>query len=842
MHAAAGKRLAGKPRELIALAAASLACVLVVAAGIVSGGVLPLPALGDQPVAAVGLIAGVALFAAALIALTVVRAKREERRAVTEVTGLKRSLAAADSIIRSEPQVLLFWEQDQPLRVVTHTLRDISGLPETPDKFLRFGHWLEPASAASLKPAIDTLFSRGQPFNLIVRTVTGGHVEAEGRTAGGRAVLRFRDVAGHRDEVARILAQHQRLAREVRASRALLDALPIPVWLRAKDGRLTWVNSAYVRAVEARSRAEVQERQIELLEQRQRRAAARVLARGESYRTRVPLIVGGERRPHDVTVIPFEDATAAAAVDVLAIEKSQGELERQAVPYDRTLDRVATAVAIFNAQQQLVFFNEAYRKLWQLDDAWLKTRPTEGAVLDRLRELGRLPQVVNYAEWKANILAGYGENPIEDDTWLLPDGRTLQVRPEKRSDGGITYLFVDDTERLAMERDHTALIGVQRETLDSLKEGVALFGTDGRLKLFNLALAEFWQISPRTLAEEPHVDEFIALARELFDEPQTWSRISRAVTAFNEMREEFGGQMLRSDGKIIDYVSMPLLDGATLMTFADVTRSRDYERALEERNDALVAADRMKNAFISHVSYELRTPLTNIIGFSDLLGNPHIGVLNDKQQEYLGDISNSSKELLAIIDDILTLATIDAGTMELKQSRVDIPAVIDAAILGVREAAQRARLSLHIGVADGATSFIADEARVRQILFNLLSNAVGFSKPGDTITITCRRDGPMMAFTVEDQGVGIPQEEQWKVFDRFESRSHGSSHRGAGLGLSIVKSLVELHGGNVALESEPGHGTRVTVRLPVAGRPDKAPQALPQDGPEGPLTASGTRG
>jgi signal transduction histidine kinase len=287
---------------------------------------------------------------------------------------------------------------------------------------------------------------------------------------------------------------------------------------------------------------------------------------------------------------------------------------------------------------------------------------------------------------------------------------------------------------------------------------------------------------------------------------------------------------------------MPLLDGATLITFADVTRSRDYERALEERNDALVAADRMKNAFISHVSYELRTPLTNIIGFSDLLGNPHIGVLNEKQTEYLGDIFNSSKELLAIIDDILTLATIDAGTMELKQSPVDVAAVIDAAILGVREAAQRARLSLHIGVADDATSFIADEARVRQILFNLLSNAVGFSKPGDTITITCRRDGPMMAFTVEDQGVGIPPEEQWKVFDRFESRSHGSSHRGAGLGLSIVKSLVELHGGNVSLESEPGHGTRVTVRLPVAGRPDKAPLALPQEGPEGPLTATGTRG
>src|SRR6185436_15881692 len=175
-------------------------------------------------------------------------------------------------------------------------------------KFVRFGQWLEASSAAALKPALDALFTSGHPFNLIVRSMAGGHLEAEGRTAGGRAVLRFRDVAGHRDEVARILAQHQRLAREVRASRALLDALPIPVWLRSKDGRLTWVNNAYVRAVEARSRAEVQERQL--------RAAARVLARGESYRGRLPLIVGGERKPHDVTVLPFEDATAAAAVDV----------------------------------------------------------------------------------------------------------------------------------------------------------------------------------------------------------------------------------------------------------------------------------------------------------------------------------------------------------------------------------------------------------------------------------------------------------------------------------------------------------------------------------------------
>jgi signal transduction histidine kinase len=840
MQSAGGNgRFGSTRRELVALLAASLACVLAIIAGIASGG-STLLGLSLDALPLIAIIAGIILLGLTLAWLTAGKARREVRAARGESADLKRSLAAADSIIRSEPQILVFWEQNQPLRIVAHSLRGIPGLPDNADQLLRFGNWLEPGSAAILKPALDALFTAGHSFNLILRTLAGGHVEAEGRTAGGRAILRLRDVAGHRDEVARVQAEHQRLAREVRASRALLDTLPMPVWLRGKDGRITWVNNAYVKAVEAHSRAEVQERQLELLEQRQRKTAARALARGDSYRGRIALTVGGERRQHEVTVIPFEDATAAAAIDVTAIERSQGEIDRQIAAYDRTLDRVATAVAIFNQQQQLVFFNEAYGRLWKLDADWLRSRPTDGAVLDRLRELGRLPEVVNYPEWKAKALACYGEAATQEDWWHLPDGRMLHVAAEKRSDGGVTYLFTDETDRVALEREHNALIDVQRETLDSLKEGVAVFGPDGRLKLFNTAFAEIWALSRRELGESPHIDEVIAHARTRYDDSPTWARIGGAVTSFSEEREAFEGQMVRPDTTIVDFAVMPLPDGATLLTFADVTDAKRYERALEERNEALVAADRMKNAFIGHVSYELRTPLTNIIGFSDLLANPQIGVLNEKQHEYLEDISLSSKTLLAIIDDILTLATMDAGTMELNLGPVDVRAVIDAAILGIRESAQRARLSLHIAVADDARQFIADEARVRQILFNVLSNAVGFSKPGDAIRIACWREQGMMVFAVEDQGVGIPKDQQWRVFERFETRSQGSGHRGAGLGLSIVKSLVELHGGSVTLDSEPGLGTRVVVRLPEQGLPGKMEEPPPQQGPTGTLSTGGS--
>jgi signal transduction histidine kinase len=226
-----------------------------------------------------------------------------------------------------------------------------------------------------------------------------------------------------------------------------------------------------------------------------------------------------------------------------------------------------------------------------------------------------------------------------------------------------------------------------------------------------------------------------------------------------------------------------------------------------------------------HVSYELRTPLTNIIGFSELMMQGLDTELTRKQREYLTDILTSSSTLLAIIDDILDLITIDAGALELKLTPVKVAGIVESAVLGVRDRATRERLNIDIRVDDDADEFIADEQRVRQVLYNLLSNAIGFSKPGDTVTVSAWREAGMMAFAVEDQGLGIPKEEQRRVFERFESRTQGSKHRGAGLGLSIVKSLVELHGGVMALESEPGRGTRVTVRFPENGTPASAVEA-----------------
>ena len=801
-------------RQLAGLLLAAMACVVALLAAVVAGDHGPADQFNYRHISLIALVAGAGFIAGLIVWHMTSSARREARYAKAESLQLRRNLAAADAIIQAEPQVLVFWEQGQAVRIVAHTLTSVPGLPEHQAEILRFGQWLDAPGAQSLKSALDQLFANGRSFNIILRTLAGGNVEAEGRAAGGRAILRLKDISGYKQELSRISDTHGTLARDIRSSRALLNTLPMPVWLRGPDGRLTWVNAAYVTAVEAQSESEVLEKQLELLESRQRKAVAKALAEGEGYRGRVHLVAGGERKPHDVVVLPVDGVTAGAAIDVTAIDTVQGEFERLIAAYDRTLHRVETSVAIFNRDQQLVFFNDSYFKLWQLDPQWLKTQPTDGAVLDHLREQGKLPPVVNYRDWKNKVLACYKTGAELEDWWHLTDSRILHVMAEQRPDGGVTYLFADETERLSLESRYNALIDVQRETLDSLKEGVAVFGTDGRLKLFNVAFTSIWKIAARVLADGPHVDQVIGLASTLHNDHAAWSQISRAATAFLDEREPFEGRMVRLDQTVIDYALMPLPDGATLLTFADVTDAKRAERALVERNEALVAADRLKTQFIGHISYELRTPLTNIIGFTELIASPFMGDLNDKQREYVADIMSSSKTLLAIIDDILDLATIDAGSLDLKLAPVGVRSIIDAAILGIRERAVRTRLTIDIAVADDVTEFMADEARMRQVLYNLLSNAVGFSKSGDTVHLTCWREAGQIVFTVEDKGVGIPKDQIGRVFQRFESRSQGGKHRGAGLGLSIVKSLVELHGGAIAIDSEENRGTRVTIRLP----------------------------
>ncbi len=754
--------------------------------------------------------------------------RRREAVLAAEVEDLRARFDRARIFLASEPQAFVVWSAPEGEADVSAStlLVDADGAPR---RLLAFGAWLAPKDAQALEAAVGRLRGKGEAFRLSLTGLGGRYFEAEGRAVGGSVVLRIREASGDRMELYSLRERHAETKRALDALRAVLDAAPTPVWLRDDAGRLAYLNAAYVAAVEAKDRDDALERAVELLDQSARAEAAAALARGATWRARVPAVVAGARHVLDVVQTPAP-MPAAMAIDRHEIETMRADLEQQMQSHVRTLDQLPTAVAIFDRKKRLVYNNEAYARLWQLEPRFLDQKPTDGEILDRLRAGERVPAEPDYRAWKERLFEAYrGTEPVRH-TWHLPDGRIIEVVAHPNTQGGVTYLYEDTTKAYDLEARFNALNRTQSETLETLREGVAVFAADGRLSFCNPAFAKLWRLDPQELSDKPRFEALVGKCRTLHDNAETWAALKGFVTSFNDMREGFTRRIERSDGVVLDCTAQSLLDGAALLTFVDVTADVNVERALTDRNKALLAAEKLRNDFIHHISYELRSPLNNINGFVHLLGEESTGPLNARQLEYLGYVSKSSAALLAIIDDILDLATIDEDAMEIEIGDVDVVATMHAAIEGVQDRLAENAIDVQIVAMDNVGSFRGDAKRVRQVLFNLLSNAVGFSSPGQTVTLAALRRDTEVVFKVTDRGRGIPPEVLARVFDRFESHTAGSRHRGVGLGLSIVRAFMELHGGKVLIDSVPGEGTTVTCVFPAAGTQDETRPAASEGG------------
>jgi signal transduction histidine kinase len=767
-------------------------------------------------------LAGLALFFGVLIfaVVTAIMLVRTRERLRVERAGARTEAAAFDGeidrlygLLLAEPQVIVAWSHGTAPQIIGDPSIIASEL--TADRVMTYAAWLRPEQAFLLDAAVERLLTRGEGFSLSLTTATGRYMTAEGRAIGGSAVLRLNDVSGLKKELAELTHRLQKQQSDTDAQRALIDALPSPVWTRDPSGRLAAVNPAFASAVEAGDAASAVANARELLDSSTREEIARCRAANTAYSGRAAVIVAGSRRIFDIFETPVPRGSAGMGRDVTELETLRVDIARAVEAHRRILDQLSTGVAIFGPDHNLAFYNSAYRALWEIDAAFLDQRPADSAVLDQLRAARRLPEQQDFRAWKAQLHRAYRASEPAKYVWHLPDQRTLRVVTTPNPDGGVTYLFDDVTERLNLERRFDALIRVQGETLDNLTEAVALFGSDGRVRLFNPVFEKMWQLSRAMLAEHPHVEAVIAQCRAFHRDEETWQALRSAVTAIGNWDPIFR-RIERTDGSVVDCRTVRLPDGATLVTFQDVTDSVNVERVLIERNEALVEADKIKIDFVHHVSYELRSPLTNIIGFAHFLGDPSTGPLTAKQAEYLGYITVSSNALLAIINNILDLASIGAGAMTLEMERVDIRATMDAAAEGVQDRLMKSSIRLELRAPGDIGSFVADERRIRQILFNLLSNAVGFSPPGETVVLAAERTPDEVAFTVSDHGPGISNEIKDKVFDWFETDTHGTHHRGVGLGLSIVRSFVELHHGTVRIDSVPGQGTTVVCTFPLA--------------------------
>jgi signal transduction histidine kinase len=666
----------------------------------------------------------------------------------------------------------------------------------------------------------------GRGFTLGVRAqgserglmIEGQRAPTDGYTAGA-VVLWFLDATESQKEIVRLEVENARLEAAFQALTGLIEAAPLPMWYRGPDLRLAMVNSAYVEAVEAENADEVIARGIELVEAvglgGPLAGAASARDSGGTHQQAMPATIGGARRMLCIYDVPLPSGGVAGfAVDIEELEQARGGIRRFAEAQRTMLDRLSSGVAQFAADHTLVFCNEAFRRLFAMRREWIADRPEFDRVLERMREANRLPEVRDFPSWKTERREWFTATGAIEENWHLAGGKHLRLLAQPLPDGGLLLVFEDRTEQVQLASARDTLLRVRTATFDNLFEALGVFAADGRLQLWNTRFARTWGFDDEFLASHPRVDALAERAGPSLTNPGRATLIGELVRSATVERQQRGGRVAFADGRHFEFAAVPLPDGNALFTMLDITDSRRMERALRDRAEALEAADKVKTAFVANMSYELRTPLTSISGFAEMLQAGYAGKLSVAAKGYIEAILDSSGRLGTLIDEVLDL-TRQGETPELDRAPLDLVIVAQAAADAVRPLVDRSRIDFAVELAPSLGGLDGDARRLQQVIKNLLRHAIATTPEGGRILLHGDGTPDRARLVVSDNGPGLGAQAVKSAFDRFARPGLTATGEPAlGLGLPLAKRIVEAHGGSITLLSEPGEGTLITVELP----------------------------
>ena len=796
----------------------------------ITGAIVPISEMGTLEVIQAAIFLG-ALSAALLAALWLIRLRAglsaENAVLRDRLADLSAQVERQNALIETGDAAILVWSGNESKPELIGGLPVSVGVPANRASMLGFGRWLDSTSVSQLNRAIAKLRQRAEGFTLTLNALSNVYLKAEGRTSGARAIVRFSLMNKEEAKIADLTATNVTLLHANETQVKLLEHAPFPSWRRNADGVLAWVNPAYVSALasatlkeqtpsSAKSAiADILQNGTELLEAGTRSAIAAKLQTETFYRSEVTTVIASDRKRYEVTEVASTDgATFGVALDIGALETLRTEIKNIADSHAGTINLLSTAIAVFDAKTRLTFFNDAFRALWDLDSVYLESEPTHELVLDRLRSDGKLEEQPKWRDFKDKILSAYRDVEPTENLWHLPDAQVLRVISNPNPLGGLTVVFENLTREYSLKSQNQTLHRVQTETLDHLVEGVAVFGTDGRLSLHNAAFMTLWDIEQGSVALGDHVKDIGKKAAPVIGK-NPWASFTASITGFDDERTDMKAQIDMASGVVLSSTLLHLPDGQTMLTFVNITDSVEAERLLLEKNTALEGASNIKTSFVQRVSHSLRAPLTSIKGFAEVLRLPSKDGLTDQQLTYLDNILQSSNILELMINDILDLSTIDAGMMQLDVSSFDIQQCITEAVQMLGSRLTDNQIKLNILHPKDLKTMEGDVQRIRQVFYNILDNASNYAPENSTIDFTIRNEGNMIAFVIKDQGAGIPEAHLADAFKRFEPHLNNGRRRGVGLGLSVAESFIALHGGTIALESKEGQGTKVTCTLPM---------------------------
>lgn len=586
---------------------------------------------------------------------------------------------------------------------------------------------------------------------------------------------------------------------------AMMDHGSHPMWLRAPDLSIVYVNHAFARAAGAPDRASAAIRGLELgqgaLGTDGRALAQRVRRTTVEQTESASIVSGGVRRLYQFSEAPLANGwIAGRAEDMSAVDALQVDLGSHMEAHQEVLEQLRAGIAVFDSERRLRFVNRAYAALWGLDYDWLSANPLLTEILEMLRQKRGLPEVTDFAEFRRRMERRFQTLLAPEEGLVhLPDGRCFREIAAPHPLGGLLFVLEDVTDRLALESSYNTLIAVQRGVLNQLADGVAAFATDGRVTMFNPTFLRLLGIADGQLDVGAHISELLSrLSLNIHDGPQSADFRTAAAFAVTD-RKAMRQPLFLNDGRVLDVAFGPLSDASVLMSVRDITDTHNVERVLLERNAALEEANRLKTDFLANASYELRTPLTTISGFAQLLELQLSGPLNPTQIDHLAGISEASQTLAALIDSILDVSLGEAGQWDTAATEIALAPVINSVAAVLRPQMEAQGLSLDIALAPGVPMIQADERRLRQLLFNMMSCAVRHNRSGSRIDLTCDYSGDQV-----ELAVGLQADD--RAFDHRAIENE--------LGLTLVQRLTVLHGGRMRVQQHDGTGVAIVCALP----------------------------
>jgi signal transduction histidine kinase len=664
-----------------------------------------------------------------------------------------------------------------------------------------------------------TVTVKGSSRTLLIRGVSASAQLAN----QGSVILWFFDATESQSEIGRLSAETKRLSQAFSTLSTLIEASPIPMWHRGPDLRLAMVNTAYAKAVEAENADDAVARGLELMDSdggiSPMAAAAAAKARGEICIRTVPATIGGDRRSLKIVDVPLgETGVAGYAIDVEDVERARTAFRQFAETQRDTLDRLSASVAQFAPDRSLVFCNQPFQRLFGIKPEWVVERPDFDRLFDRMREAGRIPETRDFPAWKAERRDWFVKSGgAVEENWLIPGGQHLRLLAQPMPDGGLLLIFEDRTEQAQLASARDTLLRVRSATFDNLFEAVGVFEVDGRLHLWNNRFREVWGFEESFLAGHPRVDALADAAASKLSNPSRARMIRDLVKSATVDRKQRSGRFTLADGRHFEFAAVPLPDGNALFIMLDITDSRRVENALRERTTALEAADKIKTAFVASMSYELRTPLTSIQGFAEMLQSGLAGALDPQAKDYVDAIVQSAERLGTLVDNVLDLTQGDAGGLPMERKPVDVTELVTRAGGACAGLINAKSIEFVTDISPLAGEIIGDAKRIRQAVDHVLRNALHYTPKKGRVLLHATGSPDSVTIVVSDDGPGMNEEEQAAALDRFsrvrqETRQSGEG--AFGLGLPLAQQFVELHGGTLSLASEPGVGTAVQITLP----------------------------